>query len=57
MTKGLLAERADQIADGSPLHRVGRPGELKGVAVFLASPASSYITGQAIAVDGGSTIW
>jgi gluconate 5-dehydrogenase len=57
MTKGVLAERGEQIADGSPLHRVGRPGELKGVAVFLASPASSYITGQAIAVDGGSTSW
>jgi gluconate 5-dehydrogenase len=57
MTKGVLAERGEQIADVSPLHRVGRPGELKGVAVFLASSASSYITGQAIAVDGGSTSW
>jgi gluconate 5-dehydrogenase len=57
MTTGVLAERGEQIAAGNPLHRVGRPGELKGVAVFLASPASSYITGQAIAVDGGATIW
>lgn len=57
MTKGVLAERGDQIAKGSPLGRVGQPGELKGVAVFLASPASSYITGQAIPVDGGTTIW
>jgi NAD(P)-dependent dehydrogenase (short-subunit alcohol dehydrogenase family) len=57
MTRGVLAERGDQIAEASPLQRVGRPGELKGVAVFLASPASSYITGQAIAVDGGTTIW
>jgi NAD(P)-dependent dehydrogenase (short-subunit alcohol dehydrogenase family) len=57
MTKAVLAERGEQIAEGSPLQRVGRPGELKGVAVFLASPASSYITGQAIAVDGGTTIW
>ncbi len=40
----------------NPIPRVGNAGELKGVAVFLASPASSYITGQVIAVDGGGTI-
>jgi NAD(P)-dependent dehydrogenase (short-subunit alcohol dehydrogenase family) len=40
----------------NPIPRVGEAGELKGVAVFLASAASSYITGQVIAVDGGGTI-
>jgi len=40
----------------SPIARVGRPGELKGVAVFLAADASNYITGQTIVVDGGRTI-
>jgi NAD(P)-dependent dehydrogenase (short-subunit alcohol dehydrogenase family) len=36
--------------------REGLPGELKGVAVFLAADASNYITGQTIVVDGGRTI-
>ena len=40
----------------TPLGRVGQPGELKGVAVFLASDVSNYITGQTIVVDGGGTI-
>jgi len=36
-----------------PMHRVGRPQDLQGLALFLASPAGSYVTGQHIAVDGG----
>jgi len=45
-----------QIKKRNPIPRVGAAGELKGVAVFLASDASSYITGQTIVVDGGATI-
>ncbi|MBY0497029.1 MAG: 3-oxoacyl-ACP reductase FabG [Cyanobacteria bacterium] len=50
-------EKAEpQIKATSPIPRVGEAGELKGVAVFLASDAASYITGQTIVVDGGRTI-
>jgi NAD(P)-dependent dehydrogenase (short-subunit alcohol dehydrogenase family) len=44
------------IQENNVIPRVGQPGELKGVAVFLACDASSYITGQTIAVDGGMTV-
>jgi len=39
-----------------PLGRAGRPEEVAEVAVFLASPASSYVTGQIIMVDGGVSV-
>jgi len=39
-----------------PLHRVAQPEDLQGVALFLASRASSYITGREIVVDGGMTL-
>ena len=55
MTEGVLEHAEQHIVARTPLGRVGRPGELKGVAVFLASAASDYITGQIIAVDGGAT--
>ncbi|HEX2791111.1 MAG TPA: SDR family NAD(P)-dependent oxidoreductase [Steroidobacteraceae bacterium] len=36
-----------------PMHRVGFPEDIKGLALFLASPASAYVTGQQISIDGG----
>jgi len=40
----------------TPMRRIGEPHEIAGAAVFLASLASTFMTGQAIVVDGGSTI-
>jgi NAD(P)-dependent dehydrogenase (short-subunit alcohol dehydrogenase family) len=44
------------IQENNVIPRIGEEGELKGAVVFLASEASSYITGQTIVVDGGMTI-
>ncbi len=43
----------DYLVDRIPLKRVGQPGDLDGTAVFLASDASAYMTGQTLLVDGG----
>ncbi len=40
----------------TPLGRIGEPDEIAGAAVLLASPAGSFMTGQVIVIDGGSTI-
>lgn len=40
-----------------PMGRYGGEDDIKGVAVMLASPAASYLTGQDIVVDGGFTVW
>lgn len=57
MTKGLIEHGEEGMAAANPMKRLGRPGELRGAVLFLASDAASYVTGQILAVDGGMTAW
>lgn len=47
---------AKQQAEQVPLKRLGQPRDMEGLAVFLASPAAAYITGNVIALDGGTAV-
>ena len=55
---GHAKQAGTQVAMGKviPMHRVGFPDDIKGLALFLASPASAYLTGQQISIDGGWTL-
>jgi NAD(P)-dependent dehydrogenase (short-subunit alcohol dehydrogenase family) len=56
MTKELLAAGAEAVGAYLPLGRIGQPDDIAGIAVFLASRASTYITGAVIPVDGGISV-
>jgi len=49
-------EEQKAVAKTIPMHRVGFPADMHGIALFLASPASDYITGQEIIIDGGQAL-
>jgi NAD(P)-dependent dehydrogenase (short-subunit alcohol dehydrogenase family) len=57
MSGGLIENFEQRMLEDIHLGRFGNPEDLKGVVVFLASPAAAYVTGQTIVVDGGATAW
>lgn len=53
MMKATLENFGDSIAASAPMQRIGRPEDMAGVAIYLASRASAYVTGVILPVDGG----
>ena len=53
MTDKLSDKQKEAVVDAIPLKRMGQPEDIAHLAVFLASPLASYITGEVIKVDGG----
>jgi NAD(P)-dependent dehydrogenase (short-subunit alcohol dehydrogenase family) len=49
-------KRLEQAEERTPVRRIGEPVDIAGVAMFLATPASAYVTGQTLVADGGETI-
>jgi NAD(P)-dependent dehydrogenase (short-subunit alcohol dehydrogenase family) len=55
MTAFIMKKMERKVVKATPLKRVGRPEDMAGVAIYLASKASSFVTGTVIPVDGGIT--
>jgi NAD(P)-dependent dehydrogenase (short-subunit alcohol dehydrogenase family) len=53
MMAATLEAFGEAIAQSAPMQRIGKPADMAGVAVYLAGPASTYVTGAVIPVDGG----
>jgi len=56
LTAQVLADHRAAIEEACPLHRIGAPEDMAGVAIYLASRAGAYTTGTVIPVDGGTCI-
>jgi 3-oxoacyl-[acyl-carrier protein] reductase len=57
MSAAVLNKAGDQLVKKLiPMRRLGKPDDIAQVAVFLASPAASYVTGQVLVVDGGLSL-
>ena len=56
MTEATLETFGEEIVRRAPLRRIGRPEDMAGVAIYLASRAGAYTTGAVIPVDGGTSI-
>ncbi len=54
MTDALIGQVEQKLAARAPLRRIGKAGELAGAGLYLASPASDYVTGHTLVVDGGT---
>jgi 3-oxoacyl-[acyl-carrier protein] reductase len=56
MTEAIRNKAGDMIKKMIPAKRLGKAEDIAAVAVFLAGPSSSYLTGQVITVDGGLSL-
>jgi 2-deoxy-D-gluconate 3-dehydrogenase len=56
MTEAEMEAMMEGFLAGIPLHRMGEPDDIATVAVFLAAPASDYMTGELVVVDGGALL-